>query len=55
VSLLAKDLPSYTYVRETWLDHGGLPDVPWLAEHAPDFTLLSHQSPHRRLAGERRS
>ena len=32
VSLLAKDLPSYTYVRETWLDHGGLPDVPWLAE-----------------------
>jgi len=32
VSLLAKDLPSYTFVRETWLDHGGLPDLPWLAE-----------------------
>lgn len=32
VSLLAKDLPSYSYVRETWLDHGGLPNVPWLAE-----------------------
>ena len=32
VSLLARDLPSYAYVRDTWLEHGGLPDVPWLAE-----------------------
>ena len=32
VSLLARDLSSYGYVRETWLDHGGLPDAPWLAE-----------------------
>lgn len=32
VSLLAKDLPSYGYVRETYLEHGGLPDQPWLAE-----------------------
>jgi len=46
VSLLAKELPSYTYVHETYGDH--LPDVPWLAERsrplAPDA---------RRLAGER--
>lgn len=37
VSLLAKDLPSYAYVRDTWLARGGLPDQPWLAErpHAP--------------------
>lgn len=52
VSLLAKDLPSYAFVRETYLDHDGLPDVPWLAErqrplHHPDTT-------RRRLAGERR-
>jgi len=32
VSLLARDLPSYAYVRDTWLEHGGLPDEPWLAE-----------------------
>src|SRR6185312_11168048 len=32
VSLLAKDLPSYAYVRDTWLEHGGLPDTAWLAE-----------------------
>ena len=42
VSLLAKDLPSYTFVRETYLDHDGLPDVPWLAERPrplnPDAT-----------------
>jgi hypothetical protein len=48
VSLLAKDLPSYTYVRETWLDHGGLPDVPWLAESsrlAPLATSVVQSSP----------
>ncbi|HEY9130532.1 MAG TPA: GNAT family N-acetyltransferase [Dyella sp.] len=52
VSLLAKELPSYAYVRETYLERGGLPDVPWLAErerpHSPD-------SNQRRLAGERRT
>ncbi|HET8765180.1 MAG TPA: GNAT family N-acetyltransferase [Rhodanobacter sp.] len=32
VSLLAKELPSFGYVRDRWLAHGGLPDVPWLAE-----------------------
>lgn len=51
VSLLAKDLPSFPYVRETWLERGGLPDVPWLAErHRPD-----HDPEQRRLAGERRA
>lgn len=49
VSLLAKNLPSFAYVRETWLAHGGLPDVAWLAErlHSPPTS-----SP-RRIAGER--
>lgn len=34
VSLLAKNLPSFDFVRETYLDvpPGQLPDVPWLAE-----------------------
>jgi uncharacterized protein len=50
VSLLARDLPSYSYVRETWLDHGGLPDVAWLAERErPPATTVSR----RRAAGER--
>jgi len=56
VSLLAKDLPSYGYVRETWLEHGGLPDEPWLAERQlplPAATLSPTSQP-RRLAGERR-
>ncbi len=30
VSLLAKDLPSFGYVRERYLARGGLPDLPWL-------------------------
>jgi hypothetical protein len=51
VSLLARDLPSYAYVRDTWLEHGGLPDVPWLAERERPFL---HDSSPRRLAGERR-
>jgi hypothetical protein len=51
VSLLARDLPSYAYVRDTWLDHGGLPEVPWLAERERP---LLHDSSPRRLAGERR-
>lgn len=51
VSLLAKDLPSYAFVRETYLDHDGLPDVPWLAERQRP---VHPDSPQRRLAGERR-
>ncbi len=34
VALLAKELCSYPYVRDTYLAAGGLPDVPWLAERA---------------------
>ncbi|MEO7072546.1 MAG: GNAT family N-acetyltransferase [Rhodanobacter sp.] len=49
VSLLARDLPSYAWVRENWLDRGGLPDVPWLAERERPLQM---ESP-RRLAGER--
>lgn len=52
VSLLAKDLPSYAYVRDTYLEHGGLPDLPWLAGRD---TLPTDQDSQRRLAGERRS
>jgi uncharacterized protein len=32
VSLLSKELCSYSFVRERYLEHGGLPDVPWLHE-----------------------
>jgi hypothetical protein len=32
VALLAKDLCSYPFVRDTYLRAGGLPGVPWLAE-----------------------
>ncbi|TCV91854.1 hypothetical protein EC912_10989 [Luteibacter rhizovicinus] len=36
VSLLAKELPSFPFVRERYLDGDGLPDVSWLAErHRP--------------------
>ncbi|MFA5683723.1 MAG: GNAT family N-acetyltransferase [Lysobacteraceae bacterium] len=31
VSLLSKDLCSYPFVRDTYLQAGGLPDVDWLA------------------------
>ena len=50
VSLLAKELPSFAYVRDTWLAQGGLPDLPWQAERQ---RLAPDASP-RRLAGERR-
>lgn len=40
VSLLAKDLPSFAYVRETYLEAGGLPNQPWLA----DRQMPSHPS-----------
>ena len=52
VSLLAKDLPSYAFVRETYLDHDGLPDVPWLAER--QHSSSSPDTTRRRLTGERR-
>lgn len=32
VSLLAKPLPSYGFVRDTYLAHGDLPDVEWLRQ-----------------------
>ncbi|PWK81361.1 GNAT family N-acetyltransferase [Fulvimonas soli] len=51
VSLLAKDLPSYAYVRETYLERGGLPAEPWLAERERPRSPDTHP---RRLAGERR-
>ena len=31
VSMLVKELASYPWVKEHWLDGPGLPDVPWLA------------------------
>src|SRR5690242_15912718 len=34
VALLAKDLCSYRFVRDTYLAGDGLPNVPWLAERA---------------------
>lgn len=50
VSLLARDLPSYAYVRDTWLEHGGLPDEPWLAERIrPAASVIEP----RRRSGER--
>jgi len=38
VSLLARELPSFGYVRDTYLEHGGLPDEPWLAERLASRT-----------------
>ena len=46
VSLLAKDLPSFAFVRDTYLVHGGLPDLPWLAERKHLLT-----DPRLRVAG----
>ncbi len=36
VSLLAKELCSFPFVRDTYVENGGLPDLPWLAarEHS---------------------
>lgn len=31
VSMLVKELASYAWVKQHWLDGPGLPDVPWLA------------------------
>ncbi|MGH8171595.1 MAG: GNAT family N-acetyltransferase [Rhodanobacteraceae bacterium] len=46
VALLAKDLCSYRYVRDSYLREGGLPEVPWLAERP-----RSQQPPALRAAG----
>lgn len=46
VSLLAKDLPSFAFVRERYLAHGGLPDLPWLAERKRPLA-----DPRLRVAG----
>ena len=37
VSMLVKELTSYPWVKERWLDGPGLPDLPWLTErpHRP--------------------
>jgi predicted GNAT superfamily acetyltransferase len=51
VSLLAKELPSFAYVRATYLDHGGLPTEPWLAERERPHTVTQA----RRVAGEHHS
>lgn len=51
VSLLAMALPSYSYVRDTYLEHGGLPAEDWLAERPRP--QASNPQP-RRLARERR-
>ena len=39
VSLLAKQLCSYSYVQQTYLEAGGLPNLPWLAERERVTTL----------------
>ena len=39
VSLLLKELPSFAYVRDTWLSHGGLPDLPWLSGRLPPLSV----------------
>jgi predicted GNAT superfamily acetyltransferase len=46
VSLLAKQLCSYAYVQQTYLEAGGLPNLPWLAERERVTTL-----PPARAAG----
>lgn len=43
VSLLAKGLPSFGYVRERYLERGGLPDLPWLQERSrPAAVMQDH-------------
>ena len=45
VSLLAKDLCSYPWVRDTYLRHGHLPALPWLAERdrpSPPTLAVKH-------------
>jgi predicted GNAT superfamily acetyltransferase len=35
VSMLVKELPSFAWVKERWIDGPGLPDEPWLAGRNP--------------------
>ncbi len=44
VSMLIKELASYPWVKEHWLDGPGLPDVPWLAgrERRTDSAEAEH-------------
>ncbi len=44
VSLLGKELCSFGFVRERYLDHGGLPDVPWLNERETRRASPPHQA-----------
>lgn len=44
VSLLAKDLPSFGYVRERYLARGGLPDLPWLQQRSRPLTHTATDS-----------
>ncbi|MCK9538388.1 GNAT family N-acetyltransferase [Dokdonella sp.] len=47
VSLLARKLCSYPFVRDTYLKGPGLPDLPWLAER----TRAGHLPGNARVAG----
>lgn len=46
VALLAKDLCSYPFVRDSYLKNGGLPNEPWLAERT-----RTHPPAAKRAAG----
>ena len=41
VSMLAKELTSYPWVKSRWLDGPGLPDVPWLASREHDTRAVA--------------
>ncbi len=44
VSLLAKELCSYPFVLGTYIDHGGLPDQPWLTVRQPQPSAQSQRA-----------
>ncbi len=44
VSLLCKELCSYPYVRQRYLEQGGLPDTPWLQERQRQGTAEAGNS-----------
>ncbi len=50
VSLLAKELCSFQFVRDTYLEHGGLPRLAWL-ENAERARLQDHPVPAPQAAG----
>jgi hypothetical protein len=45
VSLLCKQLCSYDFVRERYLENGGLPDVSWLVERDRPTSRQAQQEP----------